>query len=101
MRTALTILAVAVGKLLCRLGLHRWGPWWPTKRVTSYAYWFKKSYKDTQWERRKDIREWTGRERFCRRCGKSELYIDTPPVWERPHGIYDAGTVNEFGEDIR
>ena len=27
MRTALTLLAVAVGKLLCRLGRHKWGPW--------------------------------------------------------------------------
>ena len=61
MRTALTLLAVAVGKLLCRLGRHKWGPW---KRYIRKCLNLNTGITTAETTERYY--------RTCRRCGKTD-----------------------------
>ena len=91
MRTALTILAVAVGKLLCRLGRHKWGPWnlAPSVRVR-----FRKLDDAGLWIIYEHWASLPAKERKCKRCGLTvtdyyEWSWPEPTVWIDPFGYYE------------
>ena len=79
MRTYLTILAVAVGKLLCRFGRHKWGEWRTAINYTWRYGIFVPVY------------DLIDEERQCKRCG----------VWQRRRCLPKHHNCKCINEEVR